>query len=269
MVERIVHLGDRRCRANDVSDDAGAAQLALPAGCPAGAARLPQRVWGEGGAYALYGYEAMTVVLDAVRSSGARGNDRQTVIDRVFATKNRNSVLGRYSVEPNGETTLSQYGVDRVSHGRPVFLRAIDVGRRDRTPASRSAAAGRATGGSAPLRRPVRVRRRRASWPRAGTGRTWRSTALRAGPPLRRGRGAWGSRRSGSAGCLRRGSSWRRPCARRPRACSPGSARLGSDASPRASTNFVWPSEARPSAMSSTTGRPLTRAPTAASVPGI
>jgi len=83
----------------------------------------------EGGAYALYGYEAMTVVLDAVRSSGARGNDRQTVIDRVFATKNRNSVIGSYSVEPDGETTLSRYGVDRVSAGRPVFLRAITVSR--------------------------------------------------------------------------------------------------------------------------------------------
>jgi branched-chain amino acid transport system substrate-binding protein len=69
----------------------------------------------------------MTVVLDAIRNSGARGDDRQTVIDRVFATRNRNSVLGRYSVQPNGETTLSQYGVDRVRDGRPVFLRTIDV----------------------------------------------------------------------------------------------------------------------------------------------
>ncbi len=85
------------------------------------------RFGAEGGAYALYGYEAMTVVLDAVRSSGARGNDRQTVIDRVFATKDRNSVLGGYSVEADGETTLSRYGVDRVSAGRPVFLRAITV----------------------------------------------------------------------------------------------------------------------------------------------
>jgi branched-chain amino acid transport system substrate-binding protein len=82
----------------------------------------------EGNAYALYGYEAMTVVLDAIRNSGARGDDRQTVIDRVLATKNRNSVLGRYSVEPSGETTLSHYGVDRVSSsGHLVFLRAIDV----------------------------------------------------------------------------------------------------------------------------------------------
>jgi branched-chain amino acid transport system substrate-binding protein len=81
----------------------------------------------EGGTYALYGYEAMTIVLDAVRGSGARGDDRQAVIDRVFATKDRNSVLGRYSVEPDGETTLPQYGVDRVSDGRLVFLRAITV----------------------------------------------------------------------------------------------------------------------------------------------
>ena len=83
----------------------------------------------EGGPYALYGYEAMKLVLDAIRSAGARGNDRQTVIDRVFATKRRNSVLGRYSVEADGESTLSSYGVDRVSDGRPVFYRAIDVGR--------------------------------------------------------------------------------------------------------------------------------------------
>jgi branched-chain amino acid transport system substrate-binding protein len=89
----------------------------------------------EGGPYALYGYEAMTVVLNAVRGAGARGNDRQTVIDRVFATKNRRSVIGRYSIEPDGETTLSQYGVDRVSGGRAVFDRAIEV--------SRSAAVGR------------------------------------------------------------------------------------------------------------------------------
>jgi branched-chain amino acid transport system substrate-binding protein len=78
--------------------------------------------------YALYGYEAMTLVLDAVRDSGARGNDRQTVIDRVFATKDRNSVIGNYSITADGETTLSSYGVDRIVNGRPVFYRAIKIG---------------------------------------------------------------------------------------------------------------------------------------------
>jgi branched-chain amino acid transport system substrate-binding protein len=82
----------------------------------------------EGGPFALYGYEAMTLVLDAIRGAGARGNDRQTVIERVFATHERSSVIGRYSVNADGETTLSRYGFDRVIGGRTVFYRAIDTG---------------------------------------------------------------------------------------------------------------------------------------------
>jgi branched-chain amino acid transport system substrate-binding protein len=81
----------------------------------------------EGGAYSLYGYEAMTLVLDAIRAAGARGDDRQTVIDNVFATKSRNSVIGRYSIEASGETTLPSYGVDRVADGRPVYYRTLKI----------------------------------------------------------------------------------------------------------------------------------------------
>ena len=36
------------------------------------------------------------------------------MIDEFFAIRDRDSVLGRYSIEPDGETTLSRYGVDRV-----------------------------------------------------------------------------------------------------------------------------------------------------------
>ncbi len=87
-----------------------------------------RRRFGEaGGPYALYGYEAMSVVLDAIRAAGSHGKDRQTVIDRFFATKGRDSVIGRYSIEADGETTLSRYGVDRVVHARPVFYRALSV----------------------------------------------------------------------------------------------------------------------------------------------
>jgi len=83
---------------------------------------------GEAGPYALYGYEAMSVVLDAIRAAGQHGNDRQSVIDQFFAVRNRDSVLGRYSIEADGETTLSRYGVDQVVAGKPVFYRVIDVG---------------------------------------------------------------------------------------------------------------------------------------------
>jgi branched-chain amino acid transport system substrate-binding protein len=86
-----------------------------------------RRFGGEGGAYALYGYEAMSVALLAIREAGLRGNNRQTVIDRFFATKNRESVLGRYSIEADGETTLSPYGVDKVEGGRAVFYKVLNV----------------------------------------------------------------------------------------------------------------------------------------------
>jgi branched-chain amino acid transport system substrate-binding protein len=82
----------------------------------------------EPGPSALYGYEAMSVVLDAIRRAASHGNDRQAVIDGFFAVRNRNSVLGRYSIDAGGETTLSRYGVDRVVASRPVFYRAIDIG---------------------------------------------------------------------------------------------------------------------------------------------
>jgi len=82
---------------------------------------------GEAGPYALYGYEAMSVVLDAIRSAGSRGNNREAVTERLLGMRNRDSVLGRYSIEPDGETTLSPYGVDRVLDGRPVFYRAVAV----------------------------------------------------------------------------------------------------------------------------------------------
>ncbi len=91
-------------------------------------AEYRRRFGGEPGPWALYGFEAMSVVLEAIRRAGARGNDRQVVIERLFATSNRDSVLGRYSVLADGETTFSRYGVDRVVAGRPVYYRTIDVG---------------------------------------------------------------------------------------------------------------------------------------------
>jgi branched-chain amino acid transport system substrate-binding protein len=77
---------------------------------------------------ALYGYEAMSVVLQAIRHAGSSGNDKQAVIDQFFHTQERDSVLGRYSIQPNGDSTLSQYGADRIAHGQLVFWRTFDAG---------------------------------------------------------------------------------------------------------------------------------------------
>lgn len=83
---------------------------------------------GQPGAYALYGYEAMNSVLDAIRRAGSRGNDRQSVIDAFFAGGQRDSVLGDYTIRPDGEPTFTRYGVDRVVGGRAQFVRAVNVG---------------------------------------------------------------------------------------------------------------------------------------------
>jgi branched-chain amino acid transport system substrate-binding protein len=82
---------------------------------------------GDPNAYALYGYEAMSVALLAIREAGLRGNDRQRVIGRFFAIRDRESVLGRYSMQVDGESTSSRYGVDRVENGRVVFYKVLNV----------------------------------------------------------------------------------------------------------------------------------------------
>jgi branched-chain amino acid transport system substrate-binding protein len=90
-------------------------------------AQYRRQFGGRPGAWALYGFEAMSVVLDAIRRAGARGNDRQSVIDAFFASPPRNSVLGAYSFEADGEPTFSRYGVDRVAGGIAQPYRAVQV----------------------------------------------------------------------------------------------------------------------------------------------
>jgi branched-chain amino acid transport system substrate-binding protein len=117
----------------------GAAEGATFVGSPTLAARLypasGQRVLAQyarhfvaaAEPYVLYGYEAMSVVLAAIRAAGNSGDDRQAVIERFLATHDRRSVLGVYSIQPSGETTLSSYAIDRVVKGSPVFWRAFDA----------------------------------------------------------------------------------------------------------------------------------------------
>jgi branched-chain amino acid transport system substrate-binding protein len=75
--------------------------------------------------YAIYGYESMSVALQAIKDAGAKGNDRQAVIDAFYKIKNRESVLGTYSIDENGDTTLSDYGGNRIKGGKLVFDKVI------------------------------------------------------------------------------------------------------------------------------------------------
>ena len=66
--------------------------------------------------YAVYGYESMALLLDSIKKAAASGGGltRQKVTDAVFSTKNRKSVLGTYSIDKNGDTTLTDYGLYRI-----------------------------------------------------------------------------------------------------------------------------------------------------------
>ncbi len=75
--------------------------------------------------YAIYGYEAMKLALLAIQNAGDKGNDRQAVIDAFFQIKDRDSVLGKYSIDENGDTTLTDYGANRIKDGALTFDKVI------------------------------------------------------------------------------------------------------------------------------------------------
>jgi branched-chain amino acid transport system substrate-binding protein len=73
--------------------------------------------------YAIYGYEAMRLALDAIERSGT--GDKADILKALFETTDRESVLGTYSIDENGDTTLTDYGVYTVKDGELVFDRTI------------------------------------------------------------------------------------------------------------------------------------------------
>jgi branched-chain amino acid transport system substrate-binding protein len=68
----------------------------------------------------------MSLALDTIESAGSDGNDRAAVLEALFNTKDRNSVLGKYGFDENGDTTLTSYGLYKVdSSGNPVFFKTL------------------------------------------------------------------------------------------------------------------------------------------------
>lgn len=73
---------------------------------------------------AIFGYEAMSLLLHAIAVAtdhGRDGAERSKVVAAIFATRERHSVLGTYSIDSDGDTTLHRFGVWRLAGGRPVF----------------------------------------------------------------------------------------------------------------------------------------------------
>jgi len=69
--------------------------------------------------YSIYGYEAMRLALDAIQRSGT--GEKADIVKALFDTKDRQSVLGTYSIDENGDTTLTDYGVYTIKGGELEF----------------------------------------------------------------------------------------------------------------------------------------------------
>ncbi len=75
--------------------------------------------------YAIYAYESMQLALDAIKRSGS--GKREDIVKALFATRDRPSVLGTYTIDRNGDTTVTDYGRFDIEDGKPRFRRRIET----------------------------------------------------------------------------------------------------------------------------------------------
>ncbi len=87
------------------------------------------RTYGAREPDAILGYEAMSLMLSAIDRAtdhGERAARRSAVLKAILSTRDRRSVLGTYSIDANGDTSLSVYGAWTVVAGRLRFWKPVD-----------------------------------------------------------------------------------------------------------------------------------------------
>lgn len=67
--------------------------------------------------FGFYGFEAMALILDSL------GDDRAATVRAARATRDRDSILGRYSLDEHGHTTNPAYGRLAIADGELVWDR--------------------------------------------------------------------------------------------------------------------------------------------------
>ena len=144
--------------AKDMAAAGVGADLMVPDGCmeqvfidSAGAANLegrcfvtfgglpPEKLTGKGGefvdryrekygelpeAYAVYGYEAARVAIEAIATAGSK--DRRAICDAALAIRDFDGALGHWGFDENGDTTLRTLTVNVVKGGRFEFEEILD-----------------------------------------------------------------------------------------------------------------------------------------------
>jgi len=76
--------------------------------------------------YALYGYEAMRIVLAAIHKAGRQAPKRSALRDAFFSLGTIHGVIGDYRIAANGDTSLDRFDGYRVGAGGAlVLVRAV------------------------------------------------------------------------------------------------------------------------------------------------
>jgi branched-chain amino acid transport system substrate-binding protein len=74
-------------------------------------------------AYAVYGYEAARVALEAIRRAGKK--DRLAIVEACLAIRDFDGALGTWSFDENGDTTLTAISANKVEDGKFEFVKLL------------------------------------------------------------------------------------------------------------------------------------------------
>ena len=79
--------------------------------------------------YTAYAYEAANVMLDAIDRAYKKDGDvtREGVVREIYATKNYQGVLGTWSFDKDGDTSLTKLSIQKVEGGKFKFQETVDV----------------------------------------------------------------------------------------------------------------------------------------------
>jgi branched-chain amino acid transport system substrate-binding protein len=69
---------------------------------------------------AIFGYEAMSAVLQVLKDAGSSVNNRSTVVKDFQNLRRTQSALGPYSMNGNGDTNITPFVFSRLAHGSLV-----------------------------------------------------------------------------------------------------------------------------------------------------
>jgi len=86
-------------------------------------AKYKDKYKGEPEVYAVYGYEAAKVALEAIRRVGKK--DRAATLAEVAATKDYDGALGKWSFDANGDTTLKTMSGNTIKNGTFEFVEIL------------------------------------------------------------------------------------------------------------------------------------------------